>query len=140
MTDIFTKKKRSEIMSKIGPKNSFQERFIGKIVRSFGYRFLLHKKDLPGKPDIVFPRYTKVIFINGCFWHGHKGCKRAKLPQTNKAFWKKKITGNIKKDRQDYRNLRKIGWKYLVVWQCGIKSKNITLLRDKIKDFLMGGD
>ncbi|MDD5529713.1 MAG: DNA mismatch endonuclease Vsr [bacterium] len=123
-------------MSKIGPKNSKQEIFVRKLVYSLGYRFRLHKKDLPGKPDLVFSKYKKVIFVNGCFWHGHSNCKRAKLPTTNRKFWKNKICKNVKKDKTNYHDLKKLGWKYLVIWQCNINSKNITSLENKILKFL----
>ena len=136
MTDIFTKKKRSEIMSKIGPKDSSQEVFIRKLVHSLGYRFRLHRKDLPGKPDLVFPKYKKVIFINGCYWHGHKGCKRANLPETNRKFWEEKIGRNIKTDIKNQKKLKKLGWDYLIFWQCKIKKSKITFLKQNICNFL----
>ncbi|MCK4447907.1 MAG: DNA mismatch endonuclease Vsr [Candidatus Marinimicrobia bacterium] len=136
MTDIFSPKKRSQIMKKIGPKNSKQELFIRKLIFSFGYRYRLHRKDLPGKPDLVFPKYKKVIFINGCFWH-HHNCKRGKLPETNREFWKKKILGNVKRDKENYKELKEFGWKILVVWQCEIKTKNTEYLQQKIKSFLI---
>lgn len=136
MTDIFTKQKRSEIMSNISGKNTKPEIIIRKLAHSLGYRFRLHKKNLPGKPDIVFPKYKKVIFVNGCFWHGHKNCKRSKLPTTNKKFWKEKIENNKKKDAADYRKLRKLGWDYLVIWQCRIKTSNYKSLKSKIDSFL----
>lgn len=136
MTDIFSPKKRSQIMKKIGPKNSKQELFIRKLIFSFGYRYRLHRKDLPGKPDLVFPKYKKVIFINGCFWHGHT-CKRGKLPETNREFWKKKICGNVKRDKENYKKLKEFGWKILVVWQCEIKTKNTEYLQQQIKSFLI---
>jgi DNA mismatch endonuclease (patch repair protein) len=123
-------------MRKIGPRNSRQEIFIRNIIPSLGYKFKLYDKDLPGKPDLVFPKYNKVIFVNGCFWHGHNKCTRAKLPKTNYKFWRNKITGNIEKDKRDYHSLKKIGWKYLVIWQCIIKSTNKGLLKTKIKNFL----
>lgn len=123
-------------MSKIGPKNSKQEIFIRKLVCSLGYRFNLHKKDLPGKPDIVFPKYRKVIFVNGCFWHCHRNCQRAKLPGTNYKFWQKKIKGNVENDKRNYRALKKIGWEYLILWQCEIKMKSDIFLKNKIRRFL----
>lgn len=123
-------------MSKISGKNTKPEIAIRKIAHSLGYRFRLHKKDLPGKPDIVFPKHKKVIFVNGCFWHGHKNCNRSKLPTTNKKFWKEKIEGNIKKDKSNYRGLKKLGWDYLIIWQCGIKVSNRDKLENKIKKFL----
>ncbi len=123
-------------MSKISGKNTKPEITIRKIAHSLGYRFRLHKKDLPGKPDIVFPRYKKVIFVNGCFWHGHKNCTRSKLPTTNKKFWKEKIEGNKKKDICNYRNLKKLDWDYLIIWQCEIKVGNRNKLENKIQKFL----
>ena len=88
MADIFSKKKRSEIMKKIGPKNSVAEKRIRDIIMQLRFNFCSHIRELPGTPDFVFKRKRKAIFINGCFWHGHKGCKRAKLPTTNRIFWK----------------------------------------------------
>ena len=123
-------------MSHISGKNTKPEIVIRKIVHSLGYRFRLHKKDLPGKPDLVFPKYKKVIFVNGCFWHHHKNCPRATLPATNKKFWKEKIEGNVKKDKSDYRQLRRLGWGYLVIWQCHIKKTNTEKLMNKISSFL----
>jgi len=123
-------------MSKIKSKDSKQEIFIRKLVHSMGFRFRLHRKDLPGKPDLVFPKYKKVIFVNGCFWHGHKDCKRSYLPSTNKKFWNKKILGNIERDKSNYKKLRKIGWAYLVIWQCEIKKSNKELIKNKLAEFL----
>ncbi|GBE17192.1 very short patch repair protein [bacterium BMS3Abin15] len=136
MPDIFSKKKRSEIMSKIGPKNSEPEIFIRKLVHGMGYRFRLHRKELPGKPDLVFPKYKKVIFVNGCFWHGHKGCKRAKLPETNKSFWEKKIKKNVKNDEKNTKALKSLGWDSLTIWQCEINTNNLSFLKREISVFL----
>ena len=136
MTDIFSKQKRSKIMSHISGENTKPEIIIRKIAHSLGYRFRLHKKDLPGKPDIVFPKYKKVIFVNGCFWHGHINCSRSKLPTTNYKFWKEKIEGNKKKDTRNYRSLKKLGWDYLIIWQCGIKVVNRGKLETKIQKYL----
>jgi DNA mismatch endonuclease (patch repair protein) len=136
MSDIFSKRKRSDIMSNIGPKNTTQELIIRKLVFSMGYRYRLHGKALPGKPDIVFSKFKKVIFVNGCFWHGHKNCKRAKLPTTNRSFWKKKINKNIIRDKYNYAQLRKLGWKYLIIWQCKIKSEKMNYIKMKIDNFL----
>ena len=123
-------------MSKITGKNTKPEIIIRSIAHSLGYRFRLHKKDLPGKPDIVFPKYKKVIFVNGCFWHGHKNCSRSKLPATNKIFWKEKIEGNKRKDKSVHIKLKKEGWDYLVIWQCEIKKSNYEKLQNKISKFL----
>ncbi len=136
MADIYSITKRSKIMSKISGKNTKPEIIIRKIVHSLGYRFRLHKKELPGKPDIVFLKLKKVIFVNGCFWHGHKNCIRSKLPTTNKKFWKEKIEGNKRKDKSNYIRLKKLGWDYLVIWQCKIKQGNKQKLIDEITNFL----
>ena len=123
MADIFNKKKRSQIMSKISGKNTKPELVIRKALFAKGYRYRLHRKDLPGNPDIVFPSRKKVIFINGCFWHGHN-CSKAALPATNKRFWKKKISGNVKRDKLNLYKLKKMAWKSLVIWQCEIKNSS----------------
>jgi DNA mismatch endonuclease, patch repair protein len=125
-------------MSKIGPKNSKPEIIIRKIIHSMGYRYRLHRKDLPGKPDLVFPKYKKVIFVNGCFWHGHKKCKRATMPKTNKAFWNNKIAKNIDNDFKKCKELKILGWDYLVIWQCEIKSNNSAIIKNKVSDFISG--
>ena len=97
------------------------------LVRRFlfanGFRFRLHRKDLPGKPDIVLPRYKTVIFINGCFWHGHSGCKYASIPETNREFWQAKISGNIERDKSTYSKLESLGWRVIEIWQCQLKPK-----------------
>jgi DNA mismatch endonuclease (patch repair protein) len=136
MSDKFSIEKRSEIMSHIKSKDSKPEIYIRKLVFSMGYRYRLHRKDLPGKPDIVFPMYRKVIFVNGCFWHGHSDCKKATLPMSNKDFWNKKIFKNKERDRNNYKKLSSLNWKYLIIWQCEIKKKNEDTLKNKIKDFL----
>lgn len=123
-------------MKKIGPKNSTQEIFIRSLVHKLGYRFRLHRKDLPGKPDLVFPKYKKIIFVNGCFWHGHDKCQRSNLPSTNTAFWKEKIDKNKDNDQKCYNALKKMNWKYLIIWQCKIKKASTELLKNTIKEFL----
>lgn len=124
-------------MSKIGPKDTAPELFIRKLVFSMGYRYRLHRKDLPGTPDLVFPKYQKVIFVNGCFWHGHSRCKKSALPKQNKLFWKKKITMNIERDKRNIQLLTKEGWIPLVIWQCEIKKSTEEKLKNKIRKFLV---
>jgi DNA mismatch endonuclease (patch repair protein) len=123
-------------MSKIGPKNSKPEMLIRKLIHNMGYRYRLHRKDLPGKPDLVFPKYKKVIFVNGCFWHGHRKCKRATMPKTNKSFWKNKIAKNIENDFKKCKELKKLGWNYLIIWQCEIKSNNLAIIKNKVSNFI----
>ncbi|MCK4829673.1 DNA mismatch endonuclease Vsr [bacterium] len=135
MADIFDKKKRSQIMGRISGKNTKPELIIRKALFSEGYRYRLHRKDLPGNPDIVFPNRKKVIFVNGCFWHGHS-CKKAALPTTNKSFWEKKLTGNKERDKRNLAKLKAMGWKSMVIWQCQIKKNTLETQINKIKVFL----
>ena len=129
MPDIFSKSKRSDIMSKISGKETKPEILVRKYLFSQGFRYRKNVKNLPGKPDIVLPKYRAVIFVNGCFWHGHLDCNKATLPATNTEFWLKKISSNIIRDEKTYVELSGIGYKVLVVWQCelSIKEREITL-------------
>lgn len=122
-------------MKKIGPKDSRPELFVRKLVFSMGYRYRLHRKDLPGKPDMAFQKYKKVVFIHGCFWHQHKNCKRSALPATNRKFWKEKLGKSAIRDKQNCKKLKKVGWDYLVIWQCELKKENVLLLKEKISKF-----
>jgi DNA mismatch endonuclease (patch repair protein) len=138
MADIFSPSKRTEIMKKIRAKDTGCELTVRKMIFAMGYRYRLHRVDLPGKPDIVFPGLRKVIFIHGCFWHGCKRCSRSKLPTSNKSFWKKKIEGNIKRDKQNYKKLKKLDWDYFCIWQCEIKKKKEDKIRLRIDKYLSG--
>ncbi len=121
-------------MSRIGGKNTKPELIVRSLLHKMGYRFRLHRKDLPGRPDITLPRHKKVIFVNGCFWHGHKNCSRAKRPETNKKFWRDKLDKNIARDKVNASKLQELGWSVLVVWSCEIKDTG--LLTQKLKIFL----
>jgi DNA mismatch endonuclease, patch repair protein len=135
--DTFTPQKRSEIMRRIGPKGSVPERLLRSMVHRMGYRFRLHGRDLPGTPDIVLPKHHKVVFMNSCFFHGHTACNRGQSrPSTNAERWAAKIEGNRRRDIRDHRRLRKMGWDYLVIWQCEIKKGNEDRLESKIRRFL----
>lgn len=136
MTDVFTPERRSAIMARIKGENTKPEILVRKIVHSLGYRFRLHKKNLPGKPDIVLSRHKKVIFVHGCFWHGHPGCLRSTLPETRKQFWRNKILGNVARDIRTRRSLIRQGWGVLVVWQC--QMKNVDRLSKRLERFLIG--
>jgi DNA mismatch endonuclease (patch repair protein) len=138
MVDVFSRRKRSQIMRKIGPKDSAPERRIRSIVHGLGYRFRLHDCGLPGTPDIVLPRHRKVIFMHSCFFHGHRGCSRATTPSTRRAFWERKIEGNARRDRASRRKLKRLGWGCLVVWQCEIRKGTEDRLRARIRRFLEG--
>lgn len=121
-------------MSRISGKNTKPEILVRSLLHRMGYRFRIHRKDLPGKPDITLPKHKKVIFVHGCFWHGHLGCHRAKRPSTNTEFWNKKIDRNIERDQENIRLLRKSGWKVLIIWTCEIKK--LDVLERTLTDFL----
>jgi DNA mismatch endonuclease, patch repair protein len=132
--DVFDKEKRSWIMSQIKGKDTKPEIIVRSIVHRMGYRFRKNKTDLPGKPDIVFKRHNKIIFIHGCFWHGHKKCKKNINPTNNKIFWEKKIISNVERDKRNVILLKKQGWKILIIWECQIKD--LDKLKTKISDFM----
>jgi len=134
MADVFTRKKRSDIMSRIKGQDTKPEILVRRLVHSLGYRFRLHLRNLPGKPDIVLTRQKKAIFVHGCFWHGHSKCKRATLPSTNVPFWEKKIAGNKKRDKVAKNLLRRERWKVLEVWQC--QTIDTTKLQTRLEHFL----
>src|SRR5688572_5149831 len=118
MADVHDKKTRSYNMSQIKGKNTKPEMLVRKFLHANGFRYRLHAKNLPGKPDIVLPKYKTVIFVHGCFWHGHKDCKKSVLPKTRKEWWKYKITGNINNDAKAIITLEKLGWKVITIWSC----------------------
>jgi DNA mismatch endonuclease (patch repair protein) len=125
LADIFSKGKRSAIMAKIRGDETQPEIVVRKFLFSQGFRFRKNVKTLPGKPDIVLPKYKAVIFIHGCFWHKHKNCKKAQLPETRKEFWEKKISGNVERDKKNIRQLKKAGWQVIVLWQCRLGKKQL---------------
>tara|TARA_B100000575_G_scaffold77134_1_gene60314 strand:- start:36 stop:455 length:420 start_codon:yes stop_codon:yes gene_type:complete len=120
---------RSRNMSAIKSKNTKPEITVRKLLHSMGYRFRLHKKDLPGSPDIVLPKYKTVIFVHGCFWHRHQNCKYASTPKTRQEFWGVKFRENINRDKLNQENLSSKGWKIIVVWECEINDKDFDLSR-----------
>lgn len=121
MADIVSKEKRSQMMAGIKGKNTKPELTIRSGLHRIGFRFLLHKKDLPGKPDLVFPKYNAVLFVHGCFFHGH-GCHIFKWPKSNTDFWHEKITGNTERDKVAIDRLHNAGWRTGVVWECALKG------------------
>jgi DNA mismatch endonuclease (patch repair protein) len=122
MTDVFTKAKRSEVMSRIKGRNTKPERAVRSLLHSMGYRFRLHQADLPGKPDIVLARYKTVIFVHGCFWHRHKDCRFAYTPKSRTDFWLKKLESNVIRDRQVKSDLEQLGWHVIMVWECELRE------------------
>lgn len=121
-------------MSRVSGKNTKPELVVRSLLHNMGYRFRLHRNDLPGKPDITLPKYKKIIFVHGCFWHGHIGCPRAKRPTTNKKFWHEKLDKNIERDKITVNKLKHLGWDVLIVWTCEVKDTE--KLRDKLLSFL----
>jgi DNA mismatch endonuclease (patch repair protein) len=113
-----TREHRSWNMSRIKSCNTKPEIVVRSLLHNMGYRFRLHRKDLPGKPDIALPRYKSVIFVHGCFWHRHKGCKNASNPKTKKTFWREKFKANVERDRKAQEELKSMGWKILIIWEC----------------------
>lgn len=107
--DKFSQEKRRSIMGSIKSKKTTPELIVRRLLHKLGYRFRLHKKDLPGSPEIVLPKYKKVIFVNGCYWHGHESCKKSQLPETNREFWQDKISKNIKRDAENIAKLTEVG-------------------------------
>lgn len=136
MSDIFSKSKRSEIMSKISGKETKPEILVRKYLFSKGFRYRKNVKELPGRPDIVLPKYKTIIFIHGCFWHGHEECKKSALPTTNTEFWREKIGKNIERDRRTIAELKQLGWSVVVIWQCEIKNiaLRVALLEELVSN------
>jgi len=131
--DRVTKEKRSEIMSRIRGKNTSPEMIVRKLVFSLGYRYRLHGRNLPGKPDLVFAGRKKVIFVHGCFWHMHN-CRKGTTPESNKDFWLPKLERNKARDTDNLNKLDEMGWKVLVIWQCQLKD--IQELEATVTSFL----
>ena len=132
--DTLSKEKRSWNMSRIRGKDTKPEIVVRSLLHAMGYRFRLHRKDLPGKPDIVLPKYNTLIFVHGCFWHRHDGCKYAYMPKSRIEFWKKKFEGTIKRDIEHLKKLNGMGWKIQIIWECEIN--NIDTLKRKIRSIL----
>lgn len=124
-------------MSRVKNRNTKPELVVRSLLHRMGYRFRLHRRDLPGNPDIVLPRHRKVILVHGCFWHGHD-CPRGKRPATNQEFWEPKLDKNAARDRENQARLRERGMGVLVVWGCQVKDEEA--LRDRLKSYLEGGE
>ncbi|HEY6341724.1 MAG TPA: DNA mismatch endonuclease Vsr [Bryobacteraceae bacterium] len=120
MTDIYSTEKRSALMAKVHSQNTVAERLLRSALHRLGLRFRLNVRDLPGRPDIVLPRFRTVIFVHGCFWHRHARCKRASTPKSNPAFWREKFDANMDRDRRLISALKAAGWRALTAWECQI--------------------
>lgn len=123
-------------MQAVRRRDTAPEIAVRRLLHAMGYRFRLHRKDLPGSPDIVLPGYRKIILVNGCFWHGHEGCKRAKRPSKNMEAWRIKIEANQIRDAKNLLALRELGWDALIVWECEVRDQE--QLANRLRDFLLG--
>ena len=136
MTDVFDREKRSEIMSRIRGRDTAPEMIVRGIAHALGFRFRLHRRDLPGSPDLVFPKHRAVIMVHGCFWHRHPGCKYATSPKTRVRFWEEKFEGNVVRDRRNDYALRELGWRVMVIWEC--ETRDCEAVAERIVGFLGG--
>lgn len=134
--DTLTVRERSERMSRVRSKDTTPELRVRRLVHGLGYRYRLHAKDLPGRPDLVFRRRRKVIFVHGCFWHRHEGCPRNRIPKSpeRREFWREKLDGNAQRDRRNEASLLRLGWKFLVIWEC--ETSDLEGLANKVRGFL----
>ncbi len=132
--------KRSKNMAAIKSKNTKPEITVRKLLHSMGYRFRLHRKDLPGKPDIVLPKYKIALFVHGCFWHRHEGCKYSTIPKTRTEFWIEKFRDNVERDKLNQAKLISMGWTPLIVWECETKKNVNSLLASRISRYIFTKD
>lgn len=122
MADTLDPARRSANMAKVKGKDTAPELKVRRVAHRMGLRFRLHRKDLPGRPDLVFPRHRLVVFVHGCFWHRHKGCRRTTMPSTRPEFWSSKFAATVERDARQIEALRALGWRVLVLWECDLKS------------------
>ena len=132
--DTLSPAERSERMSRVRGKDTKPELVVRKLVHALGYRYRLHRRDLPGLPDLTFPGRGKIIFVHGCFWHRHEGCSLARLPKSRHSFWIPKLEENKRRDTRNQKKLKELGWGILVVWECQISGREV--LKARIQDFL----
>jgi len=141
MADIVSKSVRSRMMSGIRGKNTKPEMLIRQALFARGFRYRLHRRDLPGAPDILLPKFNAALFVHGCFWHGHAGCPYFKLPSSNSEFWATKICGNVRRDEASVAVLRARGWRVLVIWECATRTKvSLDDLYEDISTWLRGSN
>lgn len=132
MTDVVDRKTRSRMMSGIKGRDTAPELAVRSFLHRSGLRFRLHGRNLPGRPDLVFPKYRTVLFVHGCFWHRHGRCRYASTPATNRVFWERKFAANVERDHRVRLQLRKMGWRVLVVWECATSEARLTRVRQLI--------
>jgi DNA mismatch endonuclease (patch repair protein) len=138
LTDTISPERRSALMARIRSQDTQPEMVVRRMLHALGYRYVLHDRRLPGTPDLVFPSRKAVVFVHGCFWHGHN-CKLASKPKSNSGFWLAKIAGNATRDTKQRRKLRSLGWRCAVVWECHTRRKDLGLLQRRLVRFLEEG-
>jgi DNA mismatch endonuclease, patch repair protein len=138
MADVFDQVKRSAVMAAIKGKGTKPELTVRRFLHSLGYRFRLHGAKLPGRPDIVLPRLKTVVFVHGCFWHQHRGCRFAVTPKTNVAFWSEKLGANSARDVRNSGLLRRLGWRVITVWECRLGEKGLRQLARRLAEISAG--
>ena len=136
LTDIVDRKTRSRMMAGIRGKDTKPELVLRRALHAHGFRYRLHAKALPGKPDIVFPKFKAVIFVHGCFWHRHQDCRYATTPATRPEFWAQKFEGNVKRDARNLADIRSAGWRTAVVWECVLKARDVETLAERLSNWL----
>ena len=136
MADHLSPEARSELMARVRNVDTRPEMVVRRLVHRMGYRFRLHRKDLPGTPDLVFPSRKRAILVHGCFWHQH-GCRRSTRPKSNRDFWERKLTRNAERDRDNLALLGEAGWSVLIIWEC--ETRETATLKQRIGTFLSGG-
>lgn len=134
MVDTLTPEERSERMSRVRARDTKPEMKLRRLIHGMGFRYLLHRRDLPGKPDLVFPGRRSIIFMHGCFWHRHEGCGLARLPKSKRAFWSAKLEANKERDQKNISTLEAAGWRVLVIWECQLRDEGGV--REVVKEFL----
>ncbi len=134
MSDVFTREERSRIMGRVRSRDTTPERVVGAALYRERFRFEMHREDLPGKPDFAHARRRKIVFVHGCFWHGHAGCPHARRPASRREYWDLKLDRNLERDRRTRLALRRAGWDVLVVWEC--ETRRAEFLRNKLLRFL----
>lgn len=135
--DSVSKKRRSEIMARVRGKNTRPEIIVRSVLHRMGFRFRLHRSGLPGRPDMVLPKWKVAVFVHGCFWHRHEGCPNTRTPKSRVKFWTSKFQGNVTRDTETEQKLREHSWRVLVIWECEIKD--LKALTGKIESFIRGG-
>ncbi len=131
---------RSEVMARIGYKDTRPEMIVRQGLHARGIRFRLHRKDLPGRPDLILPKFQSAIFVHGCFWHSHENCRNFRIPKTRAEFWTEKLSMNKLRDKRNIETLREGGWRVLIVWECETRRISVASLMDQVVGWLQGND